>query len=65
MRIPIFKVCNDDDPMDYAFPRAVAWPDLVDSGDTETVNAVLLLPLGQCVTVGGGAGVQFTIERIR
>ena len=65
MRVPIFKVRNDDDPMDYAFPRAVAWPDLVDSGDTETVNAVLLLPIGQSVTVGGGAGVQFSIKRIR
>lgn len=65
MRVPIYRVSCDDDPSDYQFPRAVAWPDLVASGDTQTVDAVLLLPVGQSVTVGGGAAVQFTIERIR
>jgi len=65
MRLPIFKITNDDDPGDYTFPRMVSWPDLVASGDTQTVDAVLLLPVGQSVTVGGGAAVQFTITRIR
>jgi hypothetical protein len=37
--------------------------DLIASGDTETLAAVVPLAVGDSVTVGGGAAVQFTITR--
>ena len=32
MRVPIYRVTNDDDPLDYEYPRAVAHDDLEDDG---------------------------------
>jgi len=77
MRVPIFKITNDDDPGDYAFPRAVSLQTMYDNADPAydavytNVNPpawiprFVLLERGCSVTVGGGAAVQFTITRIR
>ena len=65
MRVPIYRITNDDDPLDYEYPVAVSWTTLVDSGDTQTVLDVAPLARGQSVTVGSGAAVQFTLTRIR
>ena len=77
MRVPIFKIVNDDDPMDYYYPCAVSLQTLYDNGDPAydavytNVNPpawtprFALLERGCSVTVGGGAAPQFTLTRIR
>ena len=77
MRLPIFKVRNDDDPLDPQYPIAVSLQTLYDNGDPAydavytNVNppawapCFVLLERGCSVTVGGGAAVQYTIKRIR
>jgi hypothetical protein len=77
MRVPIFKVTCDDEPISMDYPCAVSLQTLYDNGDPAydavytNVNPpawaprFVLLERGCSVTVGGGAGVQFTIERIR
>ena len=67
MRTPIFKITNDDDPLDYAYPVVVTLDGIVDDDGFEPSVRALCGPLavGQSVTVGGGAAGQFTIERIR
>jgi hypothetical protein len=67
MRVPIFRVVNDDDQMDYQFPCGVSLDtlrELRDEGDP-TYFDVCDCAIGQSVTVGGGAAVQFTLTRIR
>ena len=65
MRTPIFRVTNDDDPLDYTYPCALSEPQLRDVDEREVYEQASALTVGQSVTVGGGAAVQFTIERIR
>ena len=65
MRIPIFKVRNDDDPGDYQYPCALSEPQLRDVDEREVYDQAIALLVGQSVTVGGGASVQFTLTRIR
>jgi hypothetical protein len=65
MREPVYKIVNDDDPGDYAYPMAVSARTIREAGDFETLAAITFLPVRQSVTVGGGAAVQFTITRIR
>ena len=64
MREPIYRVTNDDDPGDYIYPIAVSWRTLAENGDTAILD-VAPLKVGQSVTIGGGAAVQFTMTRIR
>ena len=67
MRVPIFRVSCDDDPSDYSYPCAVSLDtlrELCDDGDP-TYMDVCDCAIGQSVTVGGGAAVQFTLKRIR
>lgn len=78
MRVPIFRVVCDDDPT--AKPFAVSLQTLYEQskdGDPTfdqvytNVNPPCWTPCfvplerGCSVTVGGGAGVQFTLTRIR
>jgi len=65
MREPVYKIVNDDDPSDYAYPMAVSASTIRKSGDFETLAAITFLPISESITVGGGAAVQFTITRIR
>ena len=65
MRVPIFRIVNDDDPSDYTYPCALSEPQLRDVGEREVYNLAVTLGVGESVTVGGGAAVQFTITRIR
>jgi len=65
MRVPIFKVVCDDEPISMDYPCAVSRATLEANGDWLTVEAVMGLRVGQDVTVGGGAAVQFTLTRIR
>jgi len=67
MRVPIFKITNDDDPGDYEYPQVVTQDvfDDDDGYDPPLSYQVGVLSVGQSVTVGGGASVQFTIQRIR
>ncbi len=65
MRTPIFRVVNDDDPSDYWTPRAMTLQGFTDAGDDETYDACKPLNVGDSITVGGGAGTQFTLTRIR
>jgi len=67
MRVPIFKITNDDNPMDYAYPLMTEGRDFADANENDPalVSEVLGLRVGSSVTVGGGAAVQFTIQRIR
>ena len=65
MRIPIYKVRNDDNPLDPWCPRAMTLTQFTDAGDDETYDLCRPLACGESVTVGGGAGVQFSIKRIR
>lgn len=67
MRLPIFKIVNDDDPMDYVYPVSLTPIALKDTAalDDETLDECLGLRTGESVTVGGGAAPQFTITRIR
>jgi hypothetical protein len=65
MRIPIYKVRNDDNPLDPQYPIALSEPQLRDVDEREVYDQAIALLVGQSVTVGGGAAVQFTIERIR
>lgn len=66
MRVPIYRVTNDDDPSDYAYPLAIAHDDLPDDGFVPTVRTLARgLDVGQNVTIGGGAAPQFTLTRIR
>ena len=67
MRAPIFKITNDDDPMDYEYPQVVTAEAFYDDDgyDPPLSYQVGVLSVGQSVTVGGGASVQFTISRIR
>lgn len=64
MRVPIFRVTCDDAPNDPAYPCAVSLPTLYENADPAT-DDVCTLTVGQSITVGGGAGVQFTLTRIR
>lgn len=59
-----YRVVNDDDPMDYAFPVKVTLHDLRENGDMQTYRAVRHLRIGKSATVGGGAGTQFTLTRL-
>ena len=63
MRLPIFKITNDDDPMDCETPCAVTLDAF--AGEYDVYADVQPLLVGQSVTVGGGAAVQFTLTRIR
>ena len=63
MRVPIFRVVCDDDPSDCRYPCGVSLDDLGEEPDVYADAAVL--PVGESMTVGGGAGVQFTLTRIR
>jgi len=65
MRIPIFRVVCDDDPSDTSYPCAVSARTIRENGDFETLAAITFLPMGESITVGGGASVQFTLTRIR
>lgn len=67
MRTPVFKVTNDDDPMDYEFPIGVTLSGLADCFDhkADDYAPARALRVGESFTVGGGAAVQFTITRIR
>jgi len=65
MRTPIFKITNDDDPGDYQYPCALSEPQLRDVDEREVYDQAIALLVGQSVTVGGGAAVQFSIKRIR
>jgi len=65
MRERVYKITNDDDPMDCYYPLATTGASILFAGDVETYDAMRPLRPGQSVTVGGGAAVQFTITRIR
>ena len=67
MRVPIFKITNDDDPMDYEYPQIVTQDSFYDDDgyDPPLSYQVGVLSVGSSITVGGGAAVQFTITRIR
>jgi len=70
MREPIYRVTNDDDPLDYDFPCAVSLATLEqryqDGDDIDgSYPRTLALAMGESITMGGGAAVQFTITRIR
>lgn len=67
MRAPIYRITNDDDPNDYDYPMAA---NLAQIEEALTLNpdsfiAISALNVGEEVAIGGGAAVQFTIERIR
>jgi hypothetical protein len=55
MRVPIFRLVNDDDPMDYEYPRAVSAGHVMDWDWPEERREVLALEVGQSATIGGGA----------
>ena len=69
MRTPIFRIVNDDDPMDYVYPCTVTINafDGLDyyNPQDRILDRISALSVNESVTVGGGAAVQFTIERIR
>jgi len=66
MREPVYKITNDDDPMDYEYPVASTLPELCDGiMYDDDYFACMWADVGQSVTVGGGASTQFTITRIR
>lgn len=66
-RNPIFRVTNDDDPGDYDYPMAATWAQVEEGlrADGDALARVREARVGERVTVGGGAAVQFTITRIR
>ena len=63
MREPIYRIVNDDDPSDYAYPMAATRDNF--AGEPDIYADVVPLVVGESVTIGGGAAVQFTITRIR
>jgi len=63
MREPVYKIVNDDDPSDYAYPMAATLENF--DGEPDVYADVQPLAVRESVTVGGGAAVQFTITRIR
>ena len=63
MREPVYKIVNDDDPMDYEYPLAATLENF--DGEPDVYADVQPLAVRESVTVGGGAAVQFTITRIR
>ena len=63
MREPIYRITNDDDPSDYAYPMAATLENF--DGEPDVYADVQPLGVRESVTVGGGAAVQFTILRIR
>jgi len=64
MRERVYKITNDDDPMDYQYPKALPLVAFA-QGRPNPFREVAALAVKQSVTVGGGAAVQFTITRIR
>ena len=67
VRQPVYRVTCDDFS-DPAYPLAVTPAGLIEAGDTETFAALYdaaPLHVGDSITVGGGAAVQFTLTRIR
>ena len=63
MREPKFRITNDDDPSDYAYPMLASLENF--DGEPDVYADVQPLGVSESVTVGGGAGTQFTITRIR
>jgi len=61
MRLPIFKVVCDDEPLSMDYPCAVSADAIRRNGDFETLAAITFLRVGASITVGGGAAVQFTL----
>lgn len=61
----VYRIVNDDDPMDVDFPAEVTLTGFVALGEDDVTVAVRGLAVGESVTVGGGAAVQFTITRVR
>ena len=65
MREPIYRVVNDDDPMDYEHPCAVSLATIRGNGETDLADDLSVLRVGASLTIGGGAAVQHTLTRIR
>ena len=65
MRAPIFKITNDDDPMCIDYPMALSLAQIRDADEENIVHWSERARVRESMTVGGGAAVQFTIERIR
>ena len=62
VREPIYRIVCDD-LSDYAYPMAATRENF--DGEPDVYADVVPLAIGESVTIGGGAAVQFTITRIR
>lgn len=61
-----FRVVNDDDPMDFDFADERGERTLDSfAHEPDLMDELYELGVGEHVTIGGGASVQFTITRTR
>jgi hypothetical protein len=65
MRTTIYRIQNDDDPLDYQYPMALSLAQLRDADEPEVWPVASRLMVGESFTIGGGAAVQFSVKRIR
>jgi hypothetical protein len=63
-RARVFKITNEDDPLDYEYPRALTLAQIRDADD-ETADRAAILLVGESFPVGGGAAPLFRVRRIR